>query len=284
MPAHSVSEMSKVNSSVLSRSQIEEFIERGFTIVRDAFSRKTAEQVRARIWEEIHLSPDDPSGWTKATVHLKKNLEGAPFSDVFTPRVYGAFDDVMGPERWKRTTHLGWWPVAFPGFDSPPWTVPTEGWHIDGSFFHHHLTSPEQGLLPIFLFSDIGPGDGGTALSEGSHEITARILADAEPIGHSMDELSARVLAHPRSRASVIEATGNAGDVVLIHPFLLHARSPNTGNKVRFICNPAFALKQPLNLDRLDDAQYSPVERAIVRALRDRKPVITPRTAAVSER
>ena len=45
-----------------------------------------------------------------------------------------------------------------------------------------------------------------------------------------------------------VEVNGRAGDVVLAHPFMLHARSKNLGQKgvesVRFMCHPAVPLKQ----------------------------------------
>jgi hypothetical protein len=257
-----------VKPAVLSRSQVEQFIELGHVVVRDAFPRSVAARVRALIWKELKLHPEEPSGWTKSLIHLHENFSGEPFDAAYTPRVTGAFDDLMGEGRWVRNFVLGWWPVAFPGFEKPPWKAPNDGWHIDGSHFHHHLTSREQGLLPIFIFSDIGSGDGGTALSERSHHITARILSDAEPDGLGMSELTRRVNLHPNARAKVVEATGNAGDVVLIHPFLLHGRSPNTGPHVRFICNPCFALHEPMNFNRTNSAEYSPVEQAVVNALR----------------
>ncbi|HYF49062.1 MAG TPA: phytanoyl-CoA dioxygenase family protein [Planctomycetota bacterium] len=253
--------------SVLSAAQVEQFIADGFVVLRHAFPRSVADEIRARIWKAIGLHPEQPENWTKPAVYLNKNFGGDPFTQAFTPRVIGAFDDVMGEGRWEQQFHLGWWPIAFPGFDSKPWRAPQSGWHIDGYHFHHRLASREQGLLPIFIFSDIEAGGGGTALSIGSHTITANVLAEAEPHGLSMDELTRRVVAHPRSRSRVIEATGEAGDVVLIHPFLLHARSPNTGSSVRFICNPCFALKEEMRFDRPEANAISPVERAIVNAL-----------------
>ena len=61
-----------------------------------------------------------------------------------------------------------------------------------------------------------------------------------------------------------------AGDVVLLHPFLVHARSKNLGlrglDSVRFGCFPAVALRESMDLDRDDEQSYSAVETAIVRA------------------
>lgn len=65
--------------------------------------------------------------------------------------------------------------------------------------------------------------------------------------------------AHDKSKskeqaAEVVEVNGDEGDVMLVHPFLLHARSKNCGTKglasVRFMCHPAVPLRSPLNVLR----------------------------------
>ncbi|MCG3147174.1 MAG: hypothetical protein PCFJNLEI_00611 [Verrucomicrobiae bacterium] len=251
----------------LSPDQIDHFITDGCTILRDAFPAHVAADVREFLWNEIGLSPTDPSGWTKHVIHLQKTFNHGPFAAAYTDRIWGAFDDVLGAGRYVKQTHLGWWPICFPGFEKAPWQPPTTGWHVDGIQFHHHVHSPDQGLLPIFLFSDMGPGDGGTAFSVGSHKITAQILAEAEPAGLDVHALCQRVLSRPGALANVLPAIGQAGDVVLLHPFMLHARSPNVGQSVRFLCNPCVSLHEPMNLNRTNPADYSPVERAIVQAL-----------------
>jgi hypothetical protein len=196
---------------------------------------------------------------------IQKVFAEPPFSAAWTDRALLAIDELVGKDRYLAPQGLGWFPISFPGFDEPPWKPPAEGWHVDGQQFHHHIDSRDQGLLTIVLLSDIGPGDGGTALDLGSHKITARVLADAEPDGLDLPELCRRVGAHPLGM--VIEATGQAGDVYLNHPFMRHARSPNTGKTVRFICNPCIVLHEPMNLARPNPSEHSPVEAAIVRAL-----------------
>jgi hypothetical protein len=253
---------------LLTQDQIDEFISDGYTIVREAFPASVAEAIREFLWTELAAlgtHRDDPSTWTKAVVHITKTYTQEPFASAWTKTLLAAFDDVVGEGRYMAPVGLGWWPVSFPHFASAPWAPPTEGWHIDGIQFHHHVDSPDQGLLPLFILSDIKPHGGGTAVSAGSHRLTARILAEAEPDGLHHRELTNRVLAHPVE--NVRELTGNAGDVVLVHPFVLHARSPNTGDAVRFICNPCIPLKEPMNLRRAHVSEYSPVELAIVNAL-----------------
>ena len=58
------------------------------------------------------------------------------------------------------------------------------------------------------------------------------------------------------------------GDVVLLHPYVLHAVSQNVLGVPRFITNPPIALREPMRFDRPDP---SPVEQAVLRGLgRDR--------------
>ncbi|CAM9195804.1 unnamed protein product [Phaeothamnion confervicola] len=140
--------------------------------------------------------------------------------------------------------------VTFPGHQEGPWGA--EGsWHIDGAHFQHFPESREQGLLPIFLFSDIAPGHGGTALLPGSHLEAARALwRDAGADGLTAGELTARLLPVQRPE-EVREATGKAGDVMLCHPMLLHSRSRNlapvAASGVRIISNPCVRLRREIN-------------------------------------
>jgi len=257
----------KPELKVFNETEIEQFLTDGYVILRGAFSRDAAQAVRDELWKTMELDPDDPGTWTKAQVHLKTILKGPLAEQVFTPRLLDAFDDLMGIGRWNYEPALGYWPISFPGFETSPWQAPEFGWHVDGEHFHHHVNARNQGLLSIFLFSNIELGDGGTALSLGSHRIAARILEDAEPDGLTVYELLKLVNQYPRER--VMETTGEVGDVALMHPFMSHARSANTGNRVRFICNPCFSLKKQMNLQRDNCEDYSPVEKAIVDALKE---------------
>lgn len=189
------------------------------------------------------------------------------WGDVLSDRLHTAVDQVCGPGRWGRFG-CGWWMITFPNQSMPPWEAAGK-WHVDGAAYQHHIDSKESGLLAIFLFSDIAPGEGGTALSAGSHHEIARMLAQHEPRGLKGGEVSFRARKFPRRR--VVEVNGKAGDVMLVHPFVLHARSKNLGQKgvdsVRIMANPNIGLHRRMDLDRANEGDYSPVERAIVQAL-----------------
>ncbi|MDA0990134.1 MAG: phytanoyl-CoA dioxygenase family protein [Verrucomicrobia bacterium] len=255
--------------------QIAAFIEDGYLHLPGAFAAETAAAICDRIWQRlasVHaVNVTAPQTWTKPVVHLQETLTGQPFTDVWTPRLRAGANQLIGHRSATFSDSLGWWPVSFPGFDSPPWQPPETGWHVDGQQFHHHPTSPDQALLTLLIHTRIEPGDGGTAIVPGSHKVVAHILANAEPEGLDVHELARRaVAAVPRDR--VVEAIGQPGDAYLMHPFMLHARSVNTGSRVRVICNPCIVLHHPMVLDPDAPGERTPVERATMLALAEPMP------------
>src|SRR5262249_51976826 len=118
------------------------------------------------------------------------NYQGPVFEACMTPRLAGAVEELVGAGRWKYRDvpyGWGWWPVNFHQGREQPWTVPMQGWHWDGGHFRHFLHSPEQGILLLCIFSEIGPRGGGTLLAEGLHQIVARFLSQ-HPEGLELKE------------------------------------------------------------------------------------------------
>jgi hypothetical protein len=66
---------------------------------------------------------------------------------------------------------------------------------------------------------------------------------------------------------SFLEATGEVGDVYLLHPFMLHSASKNFLRTPRIITNPPVALKAPFNYNRTDPKEYSLVEQKTLKDL-----------------
>ena len=151
------------------------------------------------------------------------------------------------------------------GADRPwePASASSPGWHKDGDFFRHFLDSPEQGLLMI--------GCGPTSRSAAADVHRARLRGPGGPAARAAvagrAALRLRHYDDPIAHCSTfVETTGRLGDVVLMHPFMLHAVSQNHRGTARFITNPPIALKEPMRFDR-EPAEHSPVERAVLRAL-----------------
>lgn len=61
--------------------------------------------------------------------------------------------------------------------------------------------------------------------------------------------------------------TGKVGDVILLHPLMVHSQSVNSLRHPRIITNPPVSLNEPFNFDRKDPSQYSIVEQKTIHDL-----------------
>ena len=69
-------------------------------------------------------------------------------------------------------------------------------------------------------------------------------------------------------KSCFVEATGEVGDVYLLHPFMLHCATPNPLRRVRIITNPPVSLRAPHRFDRTGDGdRHSLVELKTIRAV-----------------
>ena len=253
----------------LSEEQVAQFIERGYVVVHDCFARTFAERWTRAAFDRLGYTANDPDTWQQEIVHMPAT-ERVPMQDI-APRAWQAACELLGGE--DRAMPCTWGNSMIANFRKGadvPWQPPSPaspGWHKDGDFFRHFLDSPEQGLLTIVLWSDIGPRGGGTFAACDSVAPVARLLA-AHPEGvlpSGAPEVSFGSLIQECS--DFVELTGKIGDVVLIHPFMLHASSQNHSGRARFITNPPISLKEPMRFDREDPTEFSPVETAVLRGL-----------------
>ncbi len=251
----------------LSPEQIDHFLEYGYIKLERTFPAGEAERLVERAWVRLGYDADDPSTWAEPRIHMP-GVERMDVAD-FAPGVWAAVCDLLGgadrivqPYNWSDgfVVNLGI------GADEPwqPASPESSGWHKDGDFFLHFLDSPEQGLLTIVLWSDVVHRGGPTFIATDSVPVVARHLAEhpdgIEPGGFPFKELI-------RECSRFEEATGNVGDVYLMHPYILHAASQNVLRRPRFITNPPVHLKEPMRFNRQDANEHSPVERAVLRSL-----------------
>jgi hypothetical protein len=256
-----------MSDTVLSAEQVGSFVEHGYVRIPECFTRADAQPWLDEAWVRLGYDRDDPSTWVEQRVHMP-SLRHVAVAD-FAPKVWGAACQLLGGEdRIERPYTWGNGFIANLGIGADrPWEPPSAsspGWHKDGDFFRHFLDSPEQGLLTIVLWSDIEERGGGTFIAPDSVAPVARLLERRRegvlPDDFPYDELIAQC-------STFVETTGRLGDVVLMHPYMLHASSQNHRGAARLITNPPIALKEPMRFDRDDPAEHSPVERAVLRAL-----------------
>jgi hypothetical protein len=194
----------------------------------------------------------------------------------FSPRAFEAICQLVGGiERIEEPRWSDGFICNFGIGADRPWEAPSadvKGWHKDGDFFRHFLDSPEQALLVIVVWTDIEPRGGGTFIACDSVPVLARFLAERPegvlPGGFGFQELI-------QECRDFVEITGRAGDVVLLHPFVLHTVSQNHNGTARMITNPPVHFKEPMNFHRAD-GDYSPIERSILQALQVEQLDFTP--------
>ena len=256
-----------MNYKFLTDEQIEHFLQRGHIVLHDCFPREIAREMTDRAFVRLGYDPDDPTTWTEPRIHMPSHQH----MDVkeFAPEVWGAACELLGGE--ERIAQPYRWGDGFIvntgiGKDQP-WEPPSaevKGWHKDGDFFRHFLDSPEQGLLTLVIWSDIGPRGGGTFVACDSVPVVARFLAE-HPEGVLPGQFDFK---HLISQCrDFIEFTGQIGDVVLLHPYVLHTASQNHSGIARFLTNPPIHLKEPMNFNRDNPEDFSLVERAVLRGL-----------------
>jgi hypothetical protein len=248
------------------------------------------------------MDPNDQSTWTR----LRTNMPHHRLFDVseFAPRAWAAICELCGGEdrvdpstkMWRDSLIVNLGDAQHGGKPVPPKELPE--WHVDGDMFVHYLDSPEQGLLVTPLFTDIVPNGGGTYicpeaipkiakhLYDHPEGVSPRMTPRGEP-GFKEEKDLSFFCDVAKSCDNFVEATGEVGDVFLMHPLMLHAPSSNALRRVRIITNPPVFLREPHCFDR-EDGNYSLVELHTLRALgKDRLPgwkITAPRESVVPER
>jgi hypothetical protein len=267
--------MATAQKEVLSPADIEHFITCGFIKLKSGLDPALMKRWVDRTWARTGYDPADRSTWKRERIHL-------PFSERISvreraPRAYAAICQLVGGDD-RLNGECEWSDGLIVNYSNgvgKEWIPPSPaagGWHKDGDFFMHFLDSPEQGLLSILLLDDVVHRGGPTYMACDSVVHVARFLAE-HPEGVHPDHPADRSITRFDNSAIVSrcrdfrEATGVAGDIYLMHPFMLHSVSYNHCGRARFIANPCVSLKEPMIFDRLRAERHSPVERASLRAL-----------------
>lgn len=249
----------------LSQQQIDQFETDGYIVLRNAF-----DGARSTAWvheecEHMGVDLDKPATWEKP--YFRLSTQRREKVDEFSPVAWEAACELLGGrDRITKVPNVDLFAVNLYQGAERPFQGPnasSPGWHKDGWHFRHFLDSHEQGLLGIPLHTDVHPRGGATFIAAGSVGPVSRFLAD-HPEGVLPNDFPVRELL--AKGVTFLEATGNAGDFYLLHPFLLHAVSQNVLRLPRAISNILYELDEPMNFDRSDGA-YSPVEKAILRGL-----------------
>jgi ectoine hydroxylase-related dioxygenase (phytanoyl-CoA dioxygenase family) len=180
------------------------------------------------------------------------------FRAVGSARLLQAIDAALGGQAYETPKNWGALFLAFPSTDA--WNVPARGWHADANYLS--ALSPPAGVRTHALFGDVAARAGGTLIVSGSHRLAHQYFKHHPPPpgargadyrqllqGHpylrdlhtegNVHERAARFMdraeEHGGIPLQVVENTGAAGDVLLLHPLVLHVATPNTSQAPRFL-------------------------------------------------
>jgi hypothetical protein len=222
---------------------LDAFIADGYIKLQQAGSRRAADAARAVLWRQLGLSPDDPTEWS-APVRWASDLTGeGPFGELIrSPALAAALDQICGIGAWLPGGALGNIPVRFPVSPADD----DRGWHInantpqsDGSWA---ITGRPHTVLLLTLLSGVGSTDAPTRIRAGSHRDVALVLGpdpvDMAEMGRLVDDASAH--------RPVVHATGEPGDMYVLHPLTVHAADEHRGRTPRFMAQSPVMLTTAL--------------------------------------
>lgn len=219
----------------------EHFLTHGWVRVPSAFSATEAAAMRDVTWqalEQVGIRRDEPLTWGKERPDHLQHLKANPvFQAVGSARTQDAIDEVLGGQAWKRPRDWGAFFIVFPT-PGRAWTPATTGWHLDASYTGPLW--PPAGVKVHAMYGDVLPRCGGMNIMSGSHRVVHQwFLGNPQPPGTASAKLRKALLCDaPLAQLEVLENTATAGDVILMHPLLLHAPPvAHCGREPRFLLN-----------------------------------------------
>ena len=245
----------------------EEFLNNYMIHLKGAISRRLCEDWVQDYFARTGIDESDQSTFPEDINGFSERTRTVPMKET-SPMLWDAVCELLGGEVQidKRTQMFNnnFNLNANIGADEE-WRGPSAespGWHKDGWFFRHFLDSPEQALLCLVIWREIKPRSGGTFYAPDSVPwICRELLAHPEGLSHTNNW---RRFIHKCK--DFREVTAGTGDVIILHPYMLHAASQNPSGRIRFMNNKVVSLNEPMQFSR-PDGDYTALEASILQAL-----------------
>lgn len=247
-----------MGNRLLSEEELEELKHNGFIVISgilDPDTCKTFDRniVQPALFENGAILEDDPSTWNSellkamATGDYKKDegvLTGVmvrksdgsdPISDedsisldCLKPILHQLHGGMEENPSWDWIhSNVGWIHVRFPvNEEGEEFRTDLLSWHVDGGHFSpHFLDSPEQSVIILPMIRDVADGGGNTVVLKQSHIYIAKKLKEAGNRGIPKEitqNLNDVAKIWPKHLIETISPC-NAGDILIMHPFLIHS-------------------------------------------------------------
>jgi len=248
---------------VLSRDQLATFDSQGLLRLAGAIAPETVEAMASHVWSMLNhsgLYRDDPASWRQGRPRgLQRPARSGELNGMGSDAVRGAVDDLLGRSAWEDPEHWGQLLISLP--EDREWRLPHRAWHLD---LPERAAVGRRPGVQIFAFLEpLETRGGATVAIRGSHHLVEKALharggvgagasADVrQALGREHGWLAAlwrrdddgererRFMSAPTevedARLQVVELTGDAGDVILMHPYVFHAPSPNASSRPRVV-------------------------------------------------
>lgn len=244
--------------------QRREFDDTGLLHLPSAIPEPQVCAMREILWAELAgkygFRPDTPEAWREGPVFGLQHVgRKGGFAGMMSPALCAALDDLFAPDGWERPVHWGTPLVTFP-FRGRRWEVPHQTWHLD--VYGGLGVQRAFGEVTVFAFLDSVSSQGGATVAViGTHRLIQELSAGGKAKIRSADGRRLLAETHPWLRdlwseefsetrrqrlmeegaivrgvpVKVVEITGKAGDIVVMHSSVLHTPSLNCSGKPRIV-------------------------------------------------
>jgi hypothetical protein len=243
----------------LTPEQLEEFDRRGVLRLCDFYPKADIDLMADRLWADLEkrygIRRGRPESWTVVTpVKFQALKHSGAFDALGSPKLAALADALLGAGGWDRPEHWGGALVTFP---TPTPSLPRPPWHLDIGGVERLSPLP---ILRVFTFLESTAADGGgTLYVAGSHrlameverahggpvrsaQVRDRLRAEhpwfASLIATSTVDLRALIGIEARAGAHAVrleEMTGAPGDLIIMHPAILHGTAHNGLDRPRIM-------------------------------------------------
>ena len=272
--------------SPLTPEEIEHFIEKGWVWVRQAFSKEAAQRAVAAVFEggkvkraykrtadgpEQHaisgLPLDDCRAWEPNRVDIETDVQVRLAE--FAPKLAGALAQLAGGHELRREFFGEHWILNLDYRemigDRPAFNPEGLRWHIDTPTRETTLHERFDAFTLLVLWSDVERHGGGTYFStQAFHRFVDRLIVDPTPLDTADKQWAVPFV---RGCKDFDGQVGQAGDVLITHAFMLHARPFNHRPRVRILENPTVMSTRTMDYSPSNPSP-APVEEAVIRRIR----------------
>ena len=182
---------------------------------------------------------------------ISKNNKHYRFPALFQSKKLNSILDIIhsrntkGKKKWQYNhlakQGLGWIHLRYPYYnyenkEENSVKCPEDSFHLDGLNYKNEINTKQSVVLLPFI-TTLNKNEGGTAVIPGSHKlINDYILRHNFKTNKKLDHVIDKIVNN--NTKQIIDVTGEQGDILIMHPHLVHSPSfADVNSKVRITFN-----------------------------------------------